>query len=485
MESEKYSWQGYLRQDGRCGIRNHILVIYTVKCSEFVARKIVENSDDPDVELIGFDGCTDNQYAVNLLISMIRHPNVGAVLAVGLGCEYIQPEWLADIARKEGKPSEWLFIQNEGGTLNAVKKGLDWVGKAKKMLLQVPRVPMGVQDLVIGAECGGSDYTSGLAGNVVVGRLYDRLVDLGGTAIFEEIVEAIGLDHLLIQRAVDERAREELRYTYDKALDYCKSVQQYSVSPGNFAGGLSTIEEKSMGALIKSGTRPIQGVLKISGSAKRRGLWLLDSTPDPYFMQFGITNPNDNEGLMDLISCGDYCKSVQQYSVSPGNFAGGLSTIEEKSMGALIKSGTRPIQGVLKISGSAKRRGLWLLDSTPDPYFMQFGITNPNDNEGLMDLISCGAHIVLLVTGRGNVVGSAVGPCIKITGNHSTFQRMRDDMDFDASPILSGEMSQEEMAEELLRTIIGVASGEKTKSEEMGHKEYFIPYKYQEKEVRC
>ena len=88
---------------------------------------------------------------------MIRHPNVGAVLAVGLGCEYIQPEWLADIARKEGKPSEWLFIQNEGGTLNAVKKGLDWVGKAKKMLLQVPRVPMGVQDLVIGAECGGSD----------------------------------------------------------------------------------------------------------------------------------------------------------------------------------------------------------------------------------------------------------------------------------------------------------------------------------------
>lgn len=131
MESEKYSWQGYLRQDGRCGIRNHILVIYTVKCSEFVARKIVENSDDPDVELIGFDGCTDNQYAVNLLISMIRHPNVGAVLAVGLGCEYIQPEWLADIAWKEGKPSEWLFIQNEGGTLNAVKKGLDWVGKAK------------------------------------------------------------------------------------------------------------------------------------------------------------------------------------------------------------------------------------------------------------------------------------------------------------------------------------------------------------------
>ena len=150
----------------------------------------------------------------------------------------------------------------------------------------------------------------------------------GGTAIFEEIVEAIGLDHLLLKRAASEQAAKELRYTYDKALEYCRSVRQYSVSPGNFAGGLSTIEEKSMGAVIKSGSRPIQGVIKVSCPA-----------PHP---------------------------------------------------------------------------GLWLLDSTPDPYWMQFGITNPNDNEGLMDLASCGAHIVFLVTGRGNVVGSAVAPCIKI-----------------------------------------------------------------------
>ncbi len=103
MEWEKYRWQGYMRKDGRHGIRNRVLVVYTVKCSEFVARKIVEGSDNTDVELIGFDGCTDNQYAVNMLISMIRHPNVGAVLAVGLGCEYIQPKWLADIALQEGK----------------------------------------------------------------------------------------------------------------------------------------------------------------------------------------------------------------------------------------------------------------------------------------------------------------------------------------------------------------------------------------------
>ena len=301
---EDLKWQGYLRQDGRLGIRNRVLVIYTVKCAEFVAQRIVQEANHPDVELVGFDGCTDNQYAVNLLISLIRHPNVGAVLAVGLGCEYIQPEWLADIAGKEGKPASWFFIQNEGGTRPSVEKGVAWVRQALEDLKATPRAEMTMRDLVIGAECGGSDYTSGLAGNVVVGRFYDRLVDLGGTAIFEEIVEAIGLDRLLTERAANDKARAELQFNYDKALDYCKSVRQYSVSPGNFAGGLSTIEEKSMGAVIKSGSRPIEGVIKVASPAPHPGLWLLDSTPDPYWMQFGITNPNDNEGLMDLASCG-------------------------------------------------------------------------------------------------------------------------------------------------------------------------------------
>lgn len=394
---EELSWLGYQRKDGRIGIRNRVLVIYTVKCAEFVAQKIVERADHLDVELIGFPGCTDNQYAVNMLISMIRHPNIGAVLAVGLGCEYIQPEWLADIATKEGKLSHWMFIQKEGGTQTTIEKGLAWVEWALKQLQDTPRAEMRLKDLVIGAECGGSDYTSGLAGNAVVGRFYDKLVDLGGTAIFEEIVEAIGLRDMLVKRGETEEVRQQLSYTYDKMLDYCKSVRQYSISPGNFAGGLSTIEEKSMGALVKSGSRPIQGVTKVA--------------------------------------------------VPP----------------------TKP--------------GLWLLDSTPDPYWMQFGITNPNDNEGLMDLISCGAHIVFLVTGRGSVVGSAVSPCIKITGNHATFERMAEDMEFDASPILSGEKSRDAMAEELALHVAEIASGVLSKSEAMGHKEFYIPYKYQDKNI--
>ena len=389
------TWLGYARKNGTKGIRNRVLVVYTVKCAEHVARQIAVDARHPDVELVGFDGCTDNQYAIDQLISLIRHPNVGAVLAVGLGCEYTQPEWLARIALDEGKPAHWFFIQNAGGTTNAIAKGLSWIRMALEKLNKTPRVEMTFSDLVIGAECGGSDYTSGLAGNVVVGRFFDKLVDAGGTAIFEEIVEAIGLDWFLTSRAANERVKAELQATYDKALDYCRHVRQYSISPGNFAGGLSTIEEKSMGAVVKSGTRPIQGVLKVSSAPSRPGLWLLDSTPDPHFMDFGITNPSDNEGLTDLTTCG--------------------------------------------------------------------------------------AHIVFLVTGRGNVVGNAVAPCVKITGNADTFARMVDDMDFNAGTTLSGSEAMDACANRLSDLVAGIASGLPSKSEALGHREFHIIYKYQDR----
>lgn len=401
MEFKEMRWQGYARKDGRIGIRNKVLVIYTVECAAFVAKQIVSQIGHSEVEVVGFEGCTDNDYAVRLLLSLIRHPNIGGVLAVGLGCEYVQPERLAKKASEAGKEADWFFIQDVGGTQKSIERGVDSVRAMQKALEQTPRVPMGFADLIVGAECGGSDFTSGLAGNVAVGSFYDLLADCGGTAIFEEIVEAVGLEKQLVARGLNDQAKEEISSTYQKAMDYCKSVRQYSVSPGNFAGGLSTIEEKSMGALIKSGTRPIQGVLKVGGRP-----------PHP---------------------------------------------------------------------------GLWLLDSTPDPHWMQFGITNPNDNEGLMALISCGCQLVFLVTGRGNVVGSAVAPVIKITGNSKTFAHMREDMDFDAGPVLSGACTREEIAFRLAWMVAAIAGGTQSKSEALGHKEYFIPYKYQEKTVvkRC
>jgi len=387
------SWEGYLRPDGRKGVRNIVLVIYTVECAQFVAHAIAQG--EPDTQVIGFPGCYDNQYAIRLMLALARHPNVGAVLAVGLGCEYTQPGRVAEAVRNSGRPAEHYFIQDVGGTSASIHKGKAIVADLRARIDQeVPRVSMSLADLTVGAECGGSDATSGLAGNPVVGAFFDRLVDAGGTAIFEETVEQIGLREILVGRAANETAKEQLAAAYDKAEKYCRSVRQYSASPGNFAGGLTTIEEKSMGAFAKSGSRPIQGVIKVA-----------ERPPHP---------------------------------------------------------------------------GLWLMDSVPDPHFMQFGYTNPNDTEGIMDLISAGAQIVLFVTGRGSVIGSPIAPLIKVTGNARTFARMRDDMDFNAGRILKGEQQIEEAAAALGEIVVSVAAGQRSKPEALGHHEYFITYKHQD-----
>ncbi|TVQ22502.1 MAG: D-galactarate dehydratase, partial [Spirochaetaceae bacterium] len=175
----------------------------------------------------------------------------------------------------------------------------------------------------------------------------------------------------------------------------------------------------------------------------------------------------------------DYCREVRQYSVSPGNFAGGLTTIEEKSLGSYAKSGSKEIQGVIRVGEKPAIPGLWLLDSVPDPHFMQFGYTNPNDTEGLMDLLSVGCQVLIYTTGRGSCTGSPIAPTVKVTGNSRTFKKLEGDMDFDAGRVLSGSVSLHDAGTELLGLVTQVASGEQTKPERLGHKEYFIMYKHQ------
>jgi altronate dehydratase large subunit len=397
MNSEEsrvsHVWSGYLRQDGKKGIRNVVLVVYTVECASYVAQEIGRGEED--VHVIGFPGCYDNQYAVRLMLALCRHPNVGAVLAVGLGCEYTQPKRIAEVTQESGRPAEWFYIQENGGTRLSIERGKATVRSLlQRIRSSAKTVPMTLSDLVVGAECGGSDGTSGLAGNPVVGSFFDRLVDSGGTAIFEETVEMIGLRQVLQRRAASPTASNQLSAAYDKAVRYCQAVRQYSVSPGNFAGGLTTIEEKSMGAFTKSGQRPIQGVIRVA--------------QDP-----------------------------------PGP-------------------------------------GLWLLDSVPDDHFMQFGYTNPNDTEGIMDLISAGCQIVLFVTGRGSVIGSPIAPLLKVTGNTTTYERMVEDMDFNAGRVLTGELSLAGAADELLELIVNAAAGAQTRPEALGHREYFVMYKHQD-----
>ena len=386
------SWDGYLRADGRKGVRNLVLIIYTVECAQFVAHAIAQG--ETDTHVIGFPGCYDNQYAIRLMLALARHPNVGAVLSVGLGCEYTQPEKIAKVVRESGRPADWFFIQESGGTSKSIARGKEAIAHLRSEIAQVQRVPMTLGDLTVGCECGGSDGTSGLAGNPVVGAFFDKLVDAGGRAVFEETVEMIGLRDILVSRAANDTARAELTAAYDKAVAYCRSVRQFSASPGNFAGGLTTIEEKSMGAFAKSGTRPIQGVIKVAEAPRGPGLWIMDSVPDSHFMQFGYTNPNDTEGIMDLISSG--------------------------------------------------------------------------------------AQIVLFVTGRGSVIGSPVAPLIKITGNTQTYQRMIEDMDFNAGTVLTGESSLDEAGNQLLSMVTHVAAGTPSKPERLGHREYFVMYKHQD-----
>jgi altronate hydrolase len=393
MRHADTTWEGYLREDGSKGIRNLVLIVYTVQCAEHVAYRIAEGEDD--VHLIGFPGCQDNDYAIRLMLALSRNPNVGAVLVVGLGCEYTQPDRLCEVIKESGRISDWFFIQDAGGTLRSIKKGKTIVQCMKKELFQMScQVSMTFADLTVGSACGGSDFTSGLAGNPLAGLFLDRLVDLGGKAVFEEIVELVGLLPFMQERASSPEVRDEITAAYNKMERYCKSVRHFSISSGNLAGGLSTIEEKSLGAFAKSGSRDIKGVIKVSEI------------------------PNE--------------------------------------------------------------AGLWLMDSVPDDYYMQFGYTDSNDSEGLMNLLSSGAQINLFITGRGSVIGCPISPLIKITGNSNTFQKMKDDMDINAGKIIDGELSFEEATDKLQDLVVRVCKGEKTKAEALGHREYAINYKYQD-----
>lgn len=149
-------------------------------------------------------------------------------------------------------------------------------------------------------------------------------------------------------------------------------------------------------------------------------------------------------------------------------------------MGAFAKCGSRPIEGVIKVSQRPPAKGLWLLDSVPDPGPFSFGFSNPNDSEGILDLISCGAHMVVFTTGRGSVIGSPIAPVVKVCGNPRTYARMRGDMDVNAGRIIAGEAGVAEVGREIFGRILEVAAGAPSKAEALGHREYTIPYKFQE-----
>lgn len=297
--------QGFLRSDGRKGIRNCIVVAYLVECAHHVAREIVDSFRGESVHLIGFGGCYPNAYADRMMNKLCTHPNVGGALLLSLGCESFNRHRLAENIAKTGRPAGTVVIQQTGGTKKSIDAGKLWVEQALKQTADVTRVPLSVNDLVVGTVCGGSDATSGVSANPAVGRAFDMLVRQGAATIFEETGEMIGLEEVMSARAVTHELGRELKSSVEKAAYYYKQMGHASFAPGNAEGGLTTIEEKSIGAYCKSGDSPISGLIKPGDVPHKGGLYLLDVVPDGE-PRFGFPNINDNAEIAELIACGSH-----------------------------------------------------------------------------------------------------------------------------------------------------------------------------------
>lgn len=383
-------WQGYFRNDGRKGIRNYILVVYLVECAHHVAREITRQFREDTVQLIGFAGCYPNEYADRMMNALCTHPNVGGVLLVSLGCESFNRKSLEENIKASGRPVSTIVIQEAGGTKKAIEEGLIWLRETIPVVAGVRRVRMTVQELIVGTICGGSDATSGMTANPAVGRAFNKLVANKGIAIFEETGEMIGLEDIMSRRAINPELALALKASVEKAARYYTLMGHGSFAPGNADGGLTTIEEKSMGAYCKSGDSPISGLIKPGDRPSKPGLYLMDVVPDG------------------------------------------------------------------------------------DP---KFGFPNINDNVEIAEMIASGCHTILFTTGRGSVVGSAISPVIKICANPQTYQRMSDDMDINAGAVLTGRTTIDEVGDDIFESILLVAEGRKTCSEELGHQEFILTYK--------
>jgi altronate hydrolase len=310
--------RGYVRADGRKGIRNTIVVAYLVECAHHVAREIALPFRHKGVHVIGFAGCYPNGYADAMMRKLCTHPNVGAVLLVSLGCESFNRAGLMQHVEASGRPAHLAVIQDIGGTKKTIAEGQSWIQWTLDELRQTPMADMAMSELVVGTICGGSDATSGLTANPAMGRAFDRLITEGAACIFEELGELIGCEAHMEERAVAPELAAEIRHSMDKAGRYYQAMGHASFAPGNAEGGLSTIEEKSMGAYAKSGAAPITGLLKPGDVPPTGGLYLMDMVPDGDPL-YGFPNINDNAEIGELIACGSH---VILFSTGRGSVVG-------------------------------------------------------------------------------------------------------------------------------------------------------------------
>lgn len=374
---------GYRRPNGDVGIRNHLLIIPTVICANQVCSRINQMVADT-VAIPHQHGCSqigaDKERTFEVLAGTGKNPNVGGVIIISLGCEVIDPSELADAIRPTGKLVEVFDIQSVGGSVKAIQHGAELAKKMRAQLDAMQPEPIPFSELIIGVKCGGSDATSGLASNPALGAAADTLIQQGGGVVIGETTEIIGAEHVLASRCATPETEKQLYHIVDR---FEKEVER-------------------MGADMRGG------------------------------------NP------------------------SPGNIAGGLTTIEEKSLGCISKCGTAPIKGIVEYAEQLPKHGLYFMDSPG------------NDIECVSGMAAGGAHLVCFTTGRGTPTGSAVIPVIKITGNKRMFERMSDNMDVDVSNMLEGTLSLEDAGNIIWDEIKAVANGKLTKAEVLGHTEFSI-----------
>ena len=368
----------YVRPDGSVGFRNHVAIHTSVGCANDVAHKLGRLY--PDVLLLTHrQGCAqlgdDKEQSARTLAGIGRNPNIAAVLVIGMGCESITAEYLVEEISKSKKTVEFLNVLNEGGLKAALPKGARFLDKMIQETSQMIRVPCRLEALTLGVKCGLTDTTSGIATNPAVGLVADRVIESGGTVVFGETPEVIGSEHILAKRAATKEAQERL----------------YQV--------VSECEER-----VKASGMDIRGA-----------------------------NP------------------------SPGNIAGGITTIEEKSLGAIKKGGGKKLQGVLRYGEIPREKGLFFMDGpgrTP---------------EALTGLSGAGTQIIIFPTGGGSPAGSLISPVIKVTGNARTAERLKDHIDIDVSSVIQGESTLEKAGELVFQELLAVASGKATKSERLGY----------------
>ncbi|RFU62809.1 galactonate dehydratase [Peribacillus saganii] len=380
------NFMGYQRKDGSVGVRNHIAIIPSVFCSAKVAERIAFQVPG-SVYFRHPVGCSqvgeDLEVTAKTLIAIGKNPNFAGVVVVGLGCERFSPYELAEGIAPSNKMLETVVIQTEGDSLAAIQKGSKIAREMQQIASRQIREKVPASELMIGLNCGGSDMTSGLIANPALGYASDKLVAQGGTSILSEITELIGTEDILARRAVNDQVAAEIRETIFRTEEKLRRQTQNS-------------------------------------SNKER-----------------------------------------THLISTGNYAGGLSSVVEKSLGSMKKSGNASFNGVIKYGHQPDKKGLFLLDSPG------------HDGEVSTGQVAAGAQMILFPTGRGTPTGFPGIPVIKITGNPNTYIKMKENIDINAGQVLTENKSLEQMGEEIYQEILDVASGRLVKSEVLGHDEQF------------